>query len=110
MQAVDEHGRKDGTPAALSFDVGYPPCLQCIEVLPKTYHAPPQFDETLECLADTEPGTIEAHPCFGDTTVMRVTATVSATTTSSSSNRLTCWCTKSPGIPRWKLDPGQGSE
>ncbi|MEN8008507.1 MAG: hypothetical protein ABFS42_15975, partial [Candidatus Krumholzibacteriota bacterium] len=34
MQAVDEHGRKDGSPANLSFHVGYPPCIQCIEVLP----------------------------------------------------------------------------
>jgi len=72
MRAIDEHDRRDGTPAALSFDVGFPPCIQCIEVLPKMSQ-PSDFDENLECLADTEPGTIEAHPCFGDTTVMRVT-------------------------------------
>ncbi len=72
MQAVDEHGRRDGTPAELDFYVGYPPCIQCIEILPKS-DIPSDFDETLECLTDTAPGTIEAHPCFGDTTVLRVT-------------------------------------
>jgi hypothetical protein len=71
MQAVDEHGRKDGTPAKLDFDVGYPPCIQCIEILPKS-SLPSSFDETLECLVNTEPGTIAAHPCFGDTTVLRI--------------------------------------
>jgi len=72
MQSVDEHGRRDGTPAELSFEVGYPPCIQCIEILPKS-SIPSAFDETLECLADTSAGAIEAHPCFGDTTTLRVT-------------------------------------
>ncbi len=31
MQAVDEHGRRDGSPAQLQFEVGYPPCVQCVE-------------------------------------------------------------------------------
>jgi hypothetical protein len=69
MQSVDEHGRKDGSPANLSFDVGYPPCIQCIEVLPKS-STPSAFDESLECVEDTL--TIASHPCFGDTTVLRV--------------------------------------
>ncbi len=72
MQAVDEHGRRDGAPAELSFEVGYPPCLQCIEILPKSID-PSEFDENLECLADTSANTIEAHPCFGDTTILRIT-------------------------------------
>ncbi len=71
MQAVDEHGRKDGSPANLTFDVGYPPCLQCIEVLPKA-STPSGFDETVPCLEDTFAATIVAHPCFGDTTILRV--------------------------------------
>lgn len=65
MQAVDEHGRRDGSPAELSFEVGYPPCVQCIELLPKTsstsaWPAP-------ECVDD--PAT---HPCFQDVTELRV--------------------------------------
>ncbi len=72
MQAVDEHGRKDGSPSSLNFDVGYPPCIQCIEVLPKS-STPSEFDETLECVADTSAATVEAHPCFGDTKVLRIT-------------------------------------
>jgi len=71
MQASDEHGRRDGSPADLSFDVGYPPCIQCIEVLPKS-STPSDFDETLECVEDTL--NIAAHPCFGDTTILRVTS------------------------------------
>jgi hypothetical protein len=70
MQAVDEHKRKDGSPAKLSFDVGYPPCIQCIEILPKS-SIPSAFDETLECVEDT--ANIAAHPCFGDTTILLVT-------------------------------------
>ncbi len=73
MQAEDEHERKDGSAAQLSFDVGYPPCIQCIEVLPKA-STPSSYDETLDCLEDTSPGTIAAHPCFGDTTILRVTS------------------------------------
>ncbi len=66
MQGIDETGRRDGTPAKLSFDVGYPPCLQCIEILPNQYDVsvwPPD----LACVED--PAT---HPCFQDTTVVRV--------------------------------------
>lgn len=67
MQAVDEHGRRDGSPAELSFDVGFPPCMQCIEFLPKTFNTS-AYQPTLECADD--PAT---HPCFQDTPVMRVT-------------------------------------
>jgi len=73
MQAVDEHGRKDGSPANLSFDVGHPPCIQCIELLPK-FSTPSGYDESLECLADTTSDAIDAHPCFSDTTILRVTS------------------------------------
>ncbi len=74
MQSVDEHGRRDGTPAAITFEVGFPPCIQCIEILPKS-SIPSGYDETLMCLEDTSPAAIEAHPCFGDTTILRVTET-----------------------------------
>ncbi len=67
MQAVDEHDRRDGSPARLSFDVGYPPCLQCIELLPKTFSTS-VWDPSLECVDDPA-----SHPCFQDTTVMRIT-------------------------------------
>ena len=73
MQAEDEHERKDGSAAQLSFDVGYPPCIQCIEVLPKA-STPSAYDETLACLEDTSAGAIAAHPCFSDTTVLRVSS------------------------------------
>jgi len=67
MQAVDEHGRRDGSPASLSFDVGYPPCLQCVELLPKTFSTS-AWDPSLECVDDPA-----SHPCFQDTTELRVT-------------------------------------
>jgi hypothetical protein len=59
FQAVDEHGRRDGTPAELAFSVGYPPCVQCLEVLPGP-NAPSAFGPDLECY-DGEAAT---HPCF----------------------------------------------
>ena len=62
MQAVDEHGRRDGTPASLSFEVGYPPCVQCVEILPGV-DVPSAFTPDLECY-DPDAG---GHPCFGDT-------------------------------------------
>ncbi len=70
MQATDEHRRRDGSPAQLSFDVGYPPCIQCIEVLPKSWLTS-AFPETLRCVEDI--ANIADHPCFGDTTIMRAT-------------------------------------
>ncbi len=66
MQAVDEHGRYDGTPAALSFDVGYPPCVQCIEVLPKS-NSVSAWSSSLECVDDPA-----LHPCFQSVPEMRV--------------------------------------
>ena len=69
MQAVDEHGRRDGSPAKLTFDVGFPPCLQCVEMLPKS-SSTSVWNPSLECVDD--PAT---HPCFQDVTEMRVTQT-----------------------------------
>ena len=69
MQAVDEHGRRDGTPASLSFDVGYPPCLQCVELLPKTSSIS-AWDPSLACVDDPA-----VHPCFQDVTELTVTRT-----------------------------------
>ena len=109
MQAVDEHGRKDGSPANLSFDVGYPPCIQCIEVLP-TSATPSAFDETLECVEDTL--NIAAHPCFGDTTVLR---TVNNNPTPGDDElqfiqSAFILVDKSTGFTRVVLDAGQGGE
>ena len=58
MQAVDEHERRDGSPAVINFDVGYPPCVQCIELLPGP-SIPSDFGPDLECY---EGG--DTHPCF----------------------------------------------
>jgi hypothetical protein len=69
MQATDEHGRKDGSPAQLSFDVGFPPCIQCVEILPNG-STPSDFDESLACVEDTF--SIASHPCFGDTTILKI--------------------------------------
>jgi len=68
MQAVDEHGRRDGTPPSLSFDVGYEPCVQCVEILPDAF-TPSQHGPDLAC---AEPGDA-SHPCFADTAEYRVT-------------------------------------
>lgn len=74
MQAVDEHNRRDGSPATLSFDVGYPPCLQCIEVLPKSFSTS-AYTSSLECYEglDDEGNPVSSHPCFDDETVYRIT-------------------------------------
>ena len=66
MQATDEHGRRDGTPASLSFDVGYPPCVQCVEVLPKSSMLS-AWNDDLECVDDPA-----SHPCFQQTPEMRI--------------------------------------
>jgi hypothetical protein len=67
MRSVDEHLRRDGTPATLSFEVGYPPCLQCIELLPKT-SLPSAWSPSIACVDD--PAT---HPCFQSVPEMRIT-------------------------------------
>ena len=69
MQAVDEHGRRDGSPANLSFEVGFPPCLQCVELLPKT-SSTSVWNPSLECVDDPA-----AHPCFQDVTELYVSRT-----------------------------------
>ncbi len=67
MAGVDEHGRRDGTPASLNFEVGYPPCVQCLEMLPGPYQ-PSAFSPDLECY-DPDAG---SHPCFDDPSVFYV--------------------------------------
>ncbi len=58
MQSEDEHGRRDASPAEFSFSAGFPPCLQCIELLlPDDVSA---FDADLECY---EPGDV-GHACM----------------------------------------------
>jgi hypothetical protein len=60
MQAVDEHGRRDGSPAHFSFEVGFPPCVQCIELQPDLGSVS-AYPMDLDC-HDPE---IAGHPCFG---------------------------------------------
>lgn len=72
MQAVDEQSRRDGSPASLSFDVGFPPCLQCIELLPRPSSQTSAFDETVACAEDTSRAYLDTHPCFAGTTQLRV--------------------------------------
>lgn len=74
LQGVDEHGRYDGTPAALSFEVGYEPCLQCIELLPRPDTATSAFGPDLACVADTSSGYLAGHPCLAGVTSLRVSA------------------------------------
>ncbi|MBE0567852.1 MAG: hypothetical protein IH621_18000 [Krumholzibacteria bacterium] len=68
MQAVDEHGRRDGSPARLNFDVGYPPCVQCVELLPKTASVS-AFPASLECHEPDDGG----NACFADTASYLIT-------------------------------------
>ncbi|MFT5232650.1 MAG: hypothetical protein ACI9UK_001124 [Candidatus Krumholzibacteriia bacterium] len=69
-QALDKHGRRDGTPAQITFDVGYEPCLQCLEFLPKE-SSTSAWTPALECTDDyPDPS---QHPCFQDIAEMRVT-------------------------------------
>jgi hypothetical protein len=76
MVGVDEHGRQDGTPAELSFTVGYPPCLQCLEILPGPYQAS-AFLPNLDCY-EPDAG---SHPCFGDTSVFFIKSDSTPATT-----------------------------
>ena len=59
MTAVDEHGRRDGTPDEMSFQVGFPPCVQCLELVPN-YGDGSSYTQELACY-DPEVG---GHPCF----------------------------------------------
>lgn len=74
MQSVDEHQRRDGSPASLSFDVGFEPCLQCIELLPKPSSSTSAFDIDTACVEDTTRATWDAHPCISGVTELRVAA------------------------------------
>jgi len=70
MAAVDEHGRRDGTPDEMSFHVGYPPCVQCLEFLPGSTETS-QFSDDLVCY---DPDAA-SHPCFGETSVFYIPQT-----------------------------------
>ena len=64
MQAIDEHGRRDGSIPTFDFEVGYPPCVQCVELVPNVDQGS-SMPMDMECYDPREPG----HPCFnGDTT------------------------------------------
>lgn len=65
LRAVDEHGRRDGTPAQLTFDVGYAPCVQCVEAVPHGQAS--AFGPDTECY---QPG--QLHPCFDDEATLYV--------------------------------------
>ena len=62
MIGVDEHLQRDGSPDSLTFDVGYPPCVQCIEILRDdvTSNFP---DPEIDC---------EASACMDDTTTLHL--------------------------------------
>jgi hypothetical protein len=74
MHSVDEHARQDGTPSALTFDVGYEPCLQCIELLPKPSTSLSAFDPNVACVESADPGYLATHPCLAGVTQLRVSA------------------------------------
>ncbi len=74
MQSVDEHARRDGSPASLSFDVGFDPCLQCIELLPKPNSSTSAFDASVACVEDTSRAYLATHPCLAGRTELRVLA------------------------------------
>jgi len=59
MASVDEHTRRDETPAQLEFSAGKEPCIQCIELLPNR-SVPSAFPPTLACY-DPDAGN---HPCL----------------------------------------------
>ncbi len=67
MQAVDEHNRRDGSPALLNFTVGYPPCIQCIETLPKS-SLTSDFDSDIPCYDGQS-----SNECFDGEDVYRIT-------------------------------------
>jgi len=67
MQAVDEHTRRDGTPPSFTFDVGFPPCVQCLELLPNRDEGS-AYDQDLECYDPLGPD----HVCFGDTSTFYI--------------------------------------
>lgn len=71
MVSIDELGRRDGTPASLAFDVGFPPCLQCIELLPKPGVSASAFDAGVPCAED--PDDLAGHPCLDGITELQVT-------------------------------------
>ena len=72
MQAVDEFARRDGSPASLAFDVGFPPCLQCVELLPRPSSQTSGFDETVACVESTSQEYLDTHPCLAGVTQLRV--------------------------------------
>lgn len=74
MQGVDEHGRRDGTPASLAFDVGFEPCLQCIELLPRPSSSTSGFDANVACVESASPEYLATHPCLNGVTNLRVSA------------------------------------
>jgi len=67
MQAVDEHERRDQTPPEFKFNVGFQPCVQCIELLPD-HQTESEFPMDLECHDPDVPG----HECFDDDIVFYV--------------------------------------
>lgn len=75
MQSVDEHQRRDGSPASLSFEVGFEPCLQCIEIVPKPSSSTSAFDIDTPCVEDASPEYLDTHPCLSGVTNLQVSFT-----------------------------------
>lgn len=71
LLSIDELGRRDGTPAALTFDVGFPPCLQCVEILPKVGVSTSAFDDDVPCVED--PDDLAGHPCLDGVAQLQLT-------------------------------------
>jgi len=67
MQAIDIHGRRDGTPPSFNFFVGYPPCVQCIELQDGRVDGS-GYTEELDC---HDPNGA-AHECFDEETTYYV--------------------------------------
>ena len=72
MQSVDEHQRRDGSPASLSFDVGYEPCLQCVEILAKPTSTASAFGPNTPCVEEAGQAYLDTHPCLSGVTQLRV--------------------------------------
>jgi hypothetical protein len=74
MQAVDEHERRDGSPDSLSFDVGFPPCLQCIELQPRPTSTVSGFTFDAPCVENTSAEYLASNECLSGVTELRVSA------------------------------------
>jgi hypothetical protein len=64
MRAVDNLGRRDGTPDSLRFHGNFPPCVQCVEMM--NLSGTPTYTLQSSCMDET---------CLEETTVLHVRRT-----------------------------------